>query len=90
MRSQTIGYKRPHLRESGVLDISNISTYWRYPNEKDPGYVQKNTEFIMWAKRVFAWARKRACERIKFKGYYYSTTKRVKSLVEQKKLVLGF
>jgi hypothetical protein len=90
VRSQAIGYKRPHFNGSGVLSMSRLSAYWKYPSPNLMEYVEKDAEFIKWAKRVLTWARRRACERIKVKGYFYSVTKRVKTMVEKEKLVLDF
>jgi hypothetical protein len=90
MQSHTIGYVRPRYRVGGHLGQSNLSAYWKYPNENVTGFIEKNPEFIKWAKKVFSWGRKWASEKVMLNGYAYPATKKVKELVDQNKLTVGF
>ena len=89
MQSQTIAYRRPFFRESGALGQSNLSAYWKYPNETATEFIEKNPDFIKWAKGVFRWSRKHAPEKLMLNGYPYPATTKVKELVNRNKLVLG-
>jgi hypothetical protein len=89
MNAQTIGYRRPCFRVGGELGKSNLHAYWKYPNAAVTGFIEKDPEFIKWAKKVFGWGRKWACERVMHNGYPYAATKRVKQLVEKNELRVG-
>ncbi len=89
MQAHTIGYRRPSYRVGGHLGQSNLAAYWKYPNIDRTGFIEKNPEFVKWAKKVFAWGRKWACEKVILNGYPYPATKKVKELVEQNKLAVG-
>lgn len=89
-QSQTIGYNQPFFRKGGALGQSNLSAYWKYPNKTATGFVDKNPEFIKWARGVFRWSLKHAPEKLMLNGYGYSATTKVKQLVDRKELVLAF
>jgi hypothetical protein len=90
MQSHTIRYSRPCYRVEGQLGKCNLAAYWKYPNAEVTGFIEKDPEFIKWAKKVFAWGRKWACEKVMHNGYPYPATPKVKELVEQNKLTVGF
>jgi hypothetical protein len=89
MQGHTIGYRRPYRRIGGGLGQCNLAAYWKYPNAEATGFIEKNPEFIKWAKKVFSWGRKWTSERVMLDGYAYPATKKVKQLVEQNKLTVG-
>jgi hypothetical protein len=89
MQAHAIGYRRPCFRVGGELGKCNLAAYWKYPNAEKTGFIEKNPEFVKWAKKVFAWGRKWACEKVMLNGYPYSATPKVKELVEQNKLTVG-
>jgi hypothetical protein len=90
MQSQTIAYRRPFFHENGALGKSSLSAYWKYPNVTATDFIEKNPDFIKWAKGVFKWSRKYAPERLMLNGYAYPATTKVKQLVDRNKLVLAF
>jgi hypothetical protein len=77
MRPCLIGYNRPKFW-AGELGRSNLSAYWDYSNREKSKLIQKSPEFVKWAKTVFSWARKRACERIALRGCEYPATRRAR------------
>ena len=89
MQSNTITYRRPHLHENGGLGKANLSVYWKYPDDEAIVYVEKDIEFVKWAKKVFNWARKRASKKVMLNGYSYPATAKVKELVDKNSLLLG-
>ncbi len=90
MQSHTIAYNRPFFHDGGALGKSNLCAYWKYPAPDLSGFIEKDPEFIRWAKKVLGWCGRRASEKLMLNGYPYPATKRVKELVEQKKLALGY
>jgi hypothetical protein len=90
MHSQTITYSRPFFRRDGTLGQSNLCVYWKYPLPDLSGFVEKDPDFIKWAKVVLSWSGKRAREKLLLNGYPYPATTKVKEMVEQNKLKLGF
>jgi hypothetical protein len=88
IQASTVGYNRPRYNLNGKLGQSNLSAYWKY--WKGQELAAKNPEFVKWGKKVFAWARKQASEKIILNGYPYPATKRVKEMVDQNKLQVAF
>jgi hypothetical protein len=89
MKNLVIGYNRCRFH-SGKLCQSNLSADWAYPNEDATEMVRKSEEFIRWAKRILAWARKATPEKCSLNGYEYRATKRVKEAVARGELELTF
>jgi len=72
-----IDYRRGRLF-GRKLGQSNISAYWDYPNSDKSSLVEKDQEFLAWAKKVMSWVRKSTPEEIELNGSLYRATKRVK------------
>ena len=73
-----ITYNRGKLRESKKLGLSNLCAYWEYPSKDAKTLLDKDPEFINWAKRVFGWVRKLAPKQIEINGRACRATDRVK------------
>jgi hypothetical protein len=69
------------IRDGNKLGQSNLSAYWAYPNQTGTQMVQKDAEFVRWAKSVFSWVQRETPERIDCNGHAYRATKRVLSAV---------
>jgi hypothetical protein len=86
MKACVIGYSRGRLRDGNNLTQSNLAAYWDYPNEDATRMVEKDAQFINWAKRVFAWVRKATSERLDCHNHPYRATKRVKNAMQRGQL----
>jgi hypothetical protein len=75
-----IAYRRGKLR-SGQVVLSNLSAYWDYPSADASELIEKDQEFVRWAKKVMGWVRKFTPERIECNGYPYRATRRVRDAV---------
>jgi hypothetical protein len=77
-----IGYRRPRL-DGKRLFPSNLAAYWTYVDDSETIILQKDPEFVKWAKKVYRWARKFAPKQIPFRGSLCPGTDSVKRAIEE-------
>src|SRR5262249_42722006 len=80
-----ISYRRGRTRNLNKLGQSNLCAYWEFLSEDKTRLVPKNSAFIKWAKKVFAWIRMTP-EELACNGYLYPATTRVKEAVDKGQL----
>jgi hypothetical protein len=85
MKSCVVSYGRGRLR-GGKLAQSNLSAYSQYPSQDASQLLDKDQEFVTWAKKVLNWVRKATPERVECNGYPYRATKRVADAVREGKV----
>jgi hypothetical protein len=78
-KSCVIGYDRGRLRKGNKLGQSNIYAYWKYPSADATEMLDKNPDFVKWARRVLGWVRRFTPETAEVHGFPYRATKRVKA-----------
>ena len=88
MKSSVFGYRRGRLC-NGKLAQSSLSAYLDYPDETASKLIEKDKEFLKWAKSVTAWLRKATPERLDCNGHQYRATIRVKDAVNRGELAIA-
>ena len=83
MKACLIGYRRGYFRDGNKLAQSSLSAYWDYPNEEATELLNKDPEFIKWAKRVLNWVRRAAPKQVAFRGGLCRATNRVRDAVQR-------
>ncbi len=85
MEPCVVAYRRGRCR-NGKLALSNLSAYWDYTSADRSKMVEKDKEFIRWAKKVTTWVRKATPEQVECNGHPHRATSRVKQAVSGGKL----
>jgi hypothetical protein len=77
-----VSYRRGQTRDGNKLGQSNLAAYWTFPDKEARTLLSKDEDFIKWAKKVFAWARRYTPEQIVCNQYPYRATKRAKNVAD--------
>jgi hypothetical protein len=86
MRSCVMTYSRGKLRDGNKPAQFNLSADYTYPNRDGTILLDKDREFVRWAKKVLSWVRQATPELVECNGHRYRATKRVRDAVREGRL----
>ena len=87
MHSTVIGYQRGRFLDDKRLSSSNLHAYWSYPDDAATTMIQKPEAFCKWARKVFAWVRRRTPDWHEYRRYRVSSTVKSAIAAGQRRIV---